>query len=368
VKALYLMIIIKSLVVYLPTKWGLTYVWNLGSILGIVVMSQVVRGTLLVLYFRTENPFERVQFIMIESRIGWFLRLVHFNGARLLFLAIFIHIFKGLFLKSYRLIGVWIRGLVLFLGFILVGFAGYVLVWAQIRFWASVVITSLLKVIPYIGQIAILWIWGGFIVGSRTLKFFFVVHFLAPYVLLLVIIAHLLQLHNTGSRNRIGIHGVGIVSFFPYFWIKDLMNLLLYLLFLIFLLFNPFLLGDSEMFLEANPIRRPVHIIPEWYFLFAYAILRAIPNKLLGVVALLASIVSLAFFPLSSSFYSIKHSKQNLMVWIFLLIGVVLRWLGQCLVESPFVSLRIIFSFLYFFSIFIICGLNYVNRWIHTPC
>ena len=351
---------LKRILIFLPTRWSLSYAWNLGSLLGIIVIRQILSGTLLALFYNTENPFERVQFIIIERNYGWLLRLIHFNGARFLFLVIYLHIFKALFTVRYRIFSLWLRGIFLLLGFILVAFAGYVLVIAQIRFWAAVVITSLLGVIPYLGGILIFWIWGGFIVGGATLKLFFVIHFLVPYILLLLILIHLIFLHKTGSSNSLIIHGWGVVPFFPYYWIKDLINLIVYIIFLILLLLNPFTLGDPEIFLEANPIRSPVHIIPEWYFLFAYAILRAIPLKWAGVVALLMSILSLITLSFSSSYLPVRNSTHKLFVWIFLFVGIILRWLGQCHVEVPFTILRALMTVIYFILIIIIFRLNII--------
>lgn len=228
-------------------------------------------------------------------------------------------------------------------------FIGYVLVWAQMSFWAAVVITSLLRVIPIWGPIIVTWIWRGFGVTGATLKFFFVLHFLVPWGLLVLVLAHLVFLHRTGRTSNLYCHGdYDKLCFAPEYWGKDAYNVLVWLLFFVLALIYPFDLGDAEIFIEADPIIRPVHIVPEWYFLFAYAILRAIPNKILGVIALLIRIVIFYFFAFVNNYTSCLTKLNKYLVFRFIVVSVVLRWLGQCLVEDPFTILRPIFSILYF--------------------
>lgn len=240
---------------------------------------------------------------------------------------------------------------------------GYVLVWAQIRFWASVVITSLLRVIPIWGPSLVVWIWSGFTVSGATLKFFFVLHFLVPWFILLVIIVHLIFLHDRGRTSKIFCHGdYDKIRFYPFYWLKDSYNLLFWLIFICFSLVYPFNLGDPEIFIEADPIIRPVHIVPEWYFLFAYAILRAIPNKILGVIALLMRIVRFYLFIINLSYHTVLDKLNKFLVFMFIFVSLVLSWLGQCLVEFPFVILRAIFSFLYFLIIYSLLFIyNFIN-------
>jgi len=229
---------------------------------------------------------------------------------------------------------------------------GYVLVWAQISFWASVVITSLLRVIPIWGPMLVIWIWGGFTVSGATLKFFFVLHFLLPWVLLLLVVGHLIFLHETGRTSKINCHGdYDKIAFFSFFWMKDLLNVFVFIFLLFLFLFFPFSLGDPEIFIEANYMVRPVHIVPEWYFLFAYAILRAIPNKILGVVALLFRILIFYILGFIKVYVRVLRIFNKFLVFIILFTGVLLSWLGQCMVERPLVFLRGLFSFLYFFLI-----------------
>ena len=353
---------VNSLVITLPRSKSLSLNWNFGRILGIILGFQLLTGTLLAIYYSADSllAFNRVQYIMYEVNFGWVFRIFHFNGASLFFVFLYLHFFKGLFFRSYRLKPVWGSGLTIFLLVMIEAFMGYVLVWAQIRFWASVVITSLLSVIPIWGPTLVVWIWSGFRVSGATLKFFFVLHFLVPWGLILIVLLHLIFLHDTGRTSKLFCHGdYDKISFFPFYWFKDGYNLIIWLFFFVFSLTSPFILGDPEMFIEADPIMSPVHIVPEWYFLFAYAILRAIPNKVLGVVALLISIVRFYFFILISNYHRILTKLNKILVFFFIFVSIVLSWLGQCLVEFPFVYLSAAFSILYFVLIYILIFIYY---------
>lgn len=346
----------NSLVVVLPSRKSLTLSWNFGRILGIVLAFQILTGTFLAIYYRADRllAFSRVQYIMYEVNFGWIFRIFHFNGARLFFIFLYLHIFKGLFFMRYRLKKVWISGLTIYLLVIIEAFIGYVLVWAQMSFWASVVITSLLRVIPIWGPIIVTWIWSGFTVSGATLKFFFVLHFLVPWGLLILVLAHLIFLHRTGRTSVLYCHGdYDKICFAPEYWGKDSYNVVVWLLFFVFSLLTPFVLGDAEIFIEADPMMSPVHIVPEWYFLFAYAILRAIPNKILGVIALLMRIVVFYFFAFINNYSSCLVKLNKLVVFTFIISSVILSWLGQCLVEDPFTILSVVFSSLYFFLSFL---------------
>ena len=357
-----LLVFVNSLLISLPRSKSLSLNWNFGSILGIVLVFQIITGTLLAIYYSADSllAFNSVQYIMYEINFGWVFRIFHFNGASLFFVFLYLHIFKGLFFSSYRLKFVWASGLTIFLLVIIEAFIGYVLVWAQISFWASVVITSLLSVIPIWGPTLVVWIWSGFTVSGATLKFFFVLHFLVPWLILLVVLVHLIFLHETGRTSKLFCHGdYDKIRFFPFYWFKDGYNVIFWLLFFCFALFFPYILGDPEMFIEADPIISPVHIVPEWYFLFAYAILRAIPNKILGVVALLLRIVRFYFFSIIKNYHSVLIKLNKLVVFIFIFNSIVLSWLGQCLVEYPFVTLSAVFSLLYFFLVYLMLFLYY---------
>jgi len=297
-------------------------------------------GLFLVFYYTPDSivAFERVQYIIRDVNYGWIIRITHFNGASIFFIFLYLHFFKGLFISSYRLKFTWGRGLTIFFLVIMEAFIGYVLVWAQIRFWAAVVITRLLRVIPIWGFTLVIWIWGGFTVSGATLKFFFTLHFLLPWVLLVLVLLHLVFLHDTGSTSKIYCHGdYDKIGFFRYFWIKDLINLVYFIFLIRFFLLKPFILGDPEMFIEANYIASPVHIVPEWYFLFAYAILRAIPNKILGVIAMLIRIFIFYIFVFINNYTSILNIFRKFLVTLVLFNRVILSWLGQCIVEDPYV-------------------------------
>nr|BAV82848.1 cytochrome b [Teladorsagia circumcincta] len=347
---------VNSLIVMLPSSKSLTIGWNFGSMLGMILIFQIFTGTFLAFYYVADGSmaFSAVQYIMYEVNYGWIFRVFHFNGASLFFIFLYLHIFKGLFMVSYRLKKVWISGLTIYLLIMMEAFMGYVLVWAQMSFWAAVVITSLLSVIPIWGPVIVMWIWSGFGVTSATLKFFFVLHFLLPWGLLVLVMAHLILLHSTGSTSSLYCHGdYDKICFGPEYWNKDFYNMIFWLMFVIFVLYKPFSLGDPEMFIEANPMMSPVHIVPEWYFLFAYAILRAIPNKILGVMALLMSIVSFYFFSFINNYTSVLNKLNKYVVYSFIISSILLSWLGQCLVEEPYTMLSPLFSFIYFFLIFL---------------
>lgn len=354
----------NSLVVTLPSSKTLTFRWNFGSMLGMILFFQILTGTLLAFYYSDDSllAFDSVQYIIYEVNFGWLFRIFHFNGARLFFIFLYLHFFKGLFFMSYRLKLVWISGVTILLLAIIEAFIGYVLVWAQMSFWASVVITSLLSVIPVWGQSIVTWIWGGFTVSGATLKFFFVFHFLVPWILLVVVLLHILLLHDTGRTSKLYCHGdYDKICFFPEYWAKDFLNVFIWLLFILFSLLIPFFLGDPEIFIISDPIIRPVHIVPEWYFLFAYAILRAIPNKVVGVIALFISIVVFYLFVLVRNYKSVLFKINKILVFCLIFTSFFLRWLGQCLVEDPFVFLRMLFSILYFSFICALLILYYLD-------
>ena len=359
---------VNSLVVSLPSRKTLTLSWNFGRILGIILVFQILTGTFLAFYYTADSliAFSTVQYIIYEVNFGWIFRIFHFNGASLFFIFLYLHIFKGLFFISYRLKKVWLSGLTLYLLIIIEAFIGYVLVWAQISFWAAVVITSLLSVIPIWGPTIVTWIWSGFGVTGATLKFFFVLHFLVPWGLLVLVILHLIFLHRTGRTSSLYCHGdYDKVSFAPEYWGKDAYNVIVWLVFIVLSLIYPFNLGDPEIFIEADPIIRPVHIVPEWYFLFAYAILRAIPNKILGVIALLIRIAGFYLFALVNNYTSCLNKLNKYLVFTFIVSSVILRWLGQCLVEEPFTFLRPLFSIIYFGLILILLFIFNFSKYLY---
>nr|QCS25232.1 cytochrome b [Angiostrongylus cantonensis] len=357
----------SSLVVILPSSKSLTLGWNYGSMLGMILVFQLLTGLFLSFYYVADGlvAFSSVQYVMFDVNLGWLFRIFHFNGASLFFIFLYLHIFKGLFMVSYRLKKVWGTGLLIFLLIMMEAFMGYVLVWAQMSFWAAVVITSLLSVVPVWGQLIVMWIWSGFGVTSSTLKFFFVLHFLLPWLLLVLVMVHMIFLHSTGSTSSLYCHGdYDKISFGPYYWNKDFYNFLVFFVFFLLVLLKPFYLGDPEMFVEADPMMSPVHIVPEWYFLFVYAILRAIPSKVMGVLALLMSILLFYFFLLVSNYTSCLVNLNKFLVFMFIVVSVMLSWLGQCLVEYPYYVLSLVFSLMYFFLVFLMLFVYWFSKYL----
>jgi len=351
--------IARGSLVDLPTPASISFLWNYGSLLGMVLISQLVTGVFLSIHYTADVSirFDSVIHILRDVNNGWFMRVLHINGASLFLIFIYLHIARGLY---YRVFSsnpvVWLRGVIIFLILIATAFMGYVLPWGQMRFWGATVITNLLSAIPYLGGMLVEWLWGGFSVGNATLTRFFSLHFLLPFILLALVIVHLLFLHEGGRSSPGGVKpSWERVPFHPLFSSKDLLGFLVsFLLFLLLVVDSPYLLGDPDNFTAANPLSTPEHIQPEWYFLFAYAILRSIPNKLGGVVALVLSIVSLVFLSLGRRVYlSTRFSPSTkVFFWAFSSSFLILTWIGANPVEPPFEAIGQVFSFLYFFSLF----------------
>lgn len=363
----------KSMVIKLPARKRISLFWNIGFILGTILSFQIVTGLLLVINYGADRrvAFDTVQFIIYEINYGFVLRIFHFNGASLFFIFLYLHIIKGLFYFRYRLHFVWIRGVTILILTIMTAFLGYVLVWGQMRFWAAVVITNLIRVIPYLGSTLVVWIWAGFSVNNGTLGLFFMLHFLVPFIILILIMVHLVFLHSTGRTSTLMCHGdYDKIRFFPYHFVKEGFILLVWGLFFVFVFSFPFILGDAEMFIAANSLRRPVHIVPEWYFLFAYAILRSIPNKIMGVVAFAIRLATLYFFALPSNYVTPLNLINKFLVFWFIGVGVMLTWIGQCRVEAPFIVLGQIFSRLYFILLIILIRIyifsNKIFEWAYS--
>lgn len=344
----------------LPAPSTINYMWNFGSLLLICLVIQILRGLFLTFHYVRlgEFAFESVIHLTNDVNGGWIIRFIHANGASIFFFFCYFHIGRGLFYISYNLILVWLRGVIILFVLIGVAFIGYVLPWGQISFWGATVITNLISAIPYIGRSIVIWIWGGFSVGFPTLTRFFSLHFFLPFVLLFLIGIHLYFLHVTGSRNPVGLNiNLDKIQFHWYFEVKDLVTVIIALMLLFYISFiYPYLLIDPDNFILSNPIVTPIHIQPEWYFLFAYAILRSIPNKLGGVIALVISILVVGIFP----FYNIRKIKGNrwniskkLIFWLFVFSFIFLTWIGSLPVEDPFIFIGQIISFIYFFFLLI---------------
>nr|YP_009107080.1 cytochrome b [Oxytate striatipes]AIT96927.1 cytochrome b [Oxytate striatipes] len=354
-----LMSIVNGSLVDLPSPSSLSYFWNFGSLLGLFLMIQILSGLFLSFHFSGDVnlSFYSVIHMMRDVNYGWLLRVIHANGASMFFLLMYIHIGRGLYYGSYRFEKVWLSGVTIFLLSMATAFLGYVLPWGQMSFWAATVITNLLSAVPYMGGLLVEWVWGGFAVGNPTLTRFFSFHFILPFVILFFVILHLFFLHEKGSNNPLGLSsGCDKVMFHPYYSMKDLYGFFMFSMFFIFICFMfPYIFMDVENFISSNPMVTPVHIQPEWYFLFAYTILRSIPSKIGGVVALVMSVLILYFLP-----FFLKHRfRSNLfyyfnkfLFWFYMINWLLLTWIGACLVENPYMFLGTCFSIIYFFSYF----------------
>nr|AFX67345.1 cytochrome b [Melanotaenia duboulayi] len=347
--------IANDALVDLPTPANISAWWNFGSLLGLCLGAQILTGLFLTMHYCSDitAAFSSVAHICRDVNYGWLIRNMHANGASFFFICIYMHIGRGLYYGSYLYKNTWNVGVVLLLLVMMTAFVGYVLPWGQMSFWGATVITNLLSAVPYVGNSLVQWIWGGFSVDNATLTRFLAFHFLLPFVIVAMTMVHLIFLHQTGSNNPTGLNSdADKISFHPYFSYKDLLGFTILLLGLTSLaLFLPNLLGDPDNFTPANPLMTPPHIKPEWYFLFAYAILRSIPNKLGGVLALLSSILVLMVVP------SLHTSKQQsltfrplaqLLFWLLIADVIILTWIGGMPVEHPFVIIGQAASLLYF--------------------
>lgn len=347
--------IINNSLVDLPTPSNLSYWWNFGSLLGLCLIIQIITGLFLSIHYNADiiNAFNRVNHICRDVNYGWILRIIHANGASLFFICIYLHVGRGLYYGSYKHIETWSIGVIILLILIATAFLGYVLPWGQISFWGATVITNLLSAVPYMGSILVNWIWGGFAVDNATLTRFYSLHFIMPFIILALTVIHLIFLHQDGSNNPLGIKSnIDKIPFHPYFVIKDALGFLLILiLFTTFVLLYPYILGDPDNFIIANPLVTPKHIQPEWYFLFAYAILRSIPNKLGGVLALFISIFILIFVPIinNSKFIGLNlYPINQILFWYLTIILSLLTWIGARPVEIPYINVGIILTIIYF--------------------
>nr|O20539.1 RecName: Full=Cytochrome b; AltName: Full=Complex III subunit 3; AltName: Full=Complex III subunit III; AltName: Full=Cytochrome b-c1 complex subunit 3; AltName: Full=Ubiquinol-cytochrome-c reductase complex cytochrome b subunit [Ctenomys lewisi]AAB69208.1 cytochrome b [Ctenomys lewisi] len=345
----------------LPTPSNISAWWNFGSLLGVCLGLQILTGLFLAMHYTadTTTAFSSVTHICRDVNYGWLIRYMHANGASMFFIFLYFHIGRGIYYGSYTFMDTWNIGILLLFAVMATAFMGYVLPWGQMSFWGATVITNLLSAIPYIGPTLVEWIWGGFSVDKATLTRFFAFHFILPFIITAMVMIHLLFLHETGSNNPSGMNSDSDkIPFHPYYTIKDILGVLFMMIMLMSLvMFTPDLLGDPDNYTPANPLNTPPHIKPEWYFLFAYAILRSIPNKLGGVLALVSSILILMLFPIThlskQRSMSFRPFSQCLM-WLLVANLFILTWIGGQPVEHPFIIIGQLASMTYLFTILIL--------------
>lgn len=354
--------IVNSFLIDYPAPPNISYLWNFGALAAFCLGIQIVTGIFLAMFYvpNIESAFSSVQYIMRDVNYGWLIRYIHANGASFFFICVYIHVFRGLYYNSYitprELL--WNLGVTILIVMILTAFLGYVLPWGQMSFWAATVITSLFSAIPVVGEYIVIWLWGGFSVDNATLNRFFSLHYLLPFVIALLSLIHVAVLHESGSSNplNIALSVSNKVPFHPYFIFKDLLGIIFFLIvFCYAVFFKPDSIIDPINNVPANPLVTPTHIVPEWYFLPFYAILRSIPNKLGGVITLGLALIVLFLLPFitnnvfKGSFFEIS---KTILFWSFLSVCVLLGWIGFKPIEDPYLMLGQILTLLYFFYFF----------------
>nr|UZF66150.1 cytochrome b [Neodiprion qinghaiicus] len=351
-----LMKMFNNMLIDLPTPSNISSMWNFGSLLGLCLMIQLITGIFLAMHY-TPNiylAFESIIHIYRDVNNGWMIKNLHANGASMFFICMYIHIGRGIYYGSFNLKNTWITGIFILLMTMAAAFLGYVLPWGQMSFWGATVITNLMSAIPYLGDLLVQWLWGGFSINNATLTRFFSIHFIIPFIILMMVMIHLMFIHQTGSSNPMGTNSdIDKIPFQPYFILKDIIGFIIMLsMLLMIIMINPNYLGDPDNFTPANSMSTPPHIKPEWYFLFAYAILRSIPNKLGGVMMLMLSIFILLIMP----FYKMMNFKglnfyplNQMCFWTFISIIIMLTWIGMKPVEIPYVYIGQIITTNYFF-------------------
>jgi len=353
----YLLSFIDSHIIDYPTPINLNYMWSFGSAAGICLVIQMVTGIFLAMHYcpHIDLAFDSVEHIMRDVNNGWFIRYTHANGASMFFIVVYCHIFRGLYYGSYIYPRgqLWASGVIIFLLMMATAFMGYVLPWGQMSFWGATVITNLFSAIPFVGSAIVEWLWGGFSVSNATLNRFYSLHYLMPFVIAGFVIIHLSLLHKDGSNNPLGINmNVETIPFYPYFYVKDLLSFFVFVfIFAFFVFFYPNALGHPDNYIPANPLSTPAHIVPEWYFLPFYAILRSIPNKLGGVVAMISAILVWLLLPIINT-SEIRSSKFRpifaQIYWILVADFIILGWIGQKPVESPYIEVGLAATIFYF--------------------
>lgn len=354
--------IINNHIIDYPTPINLNYFYGFGSLAGLMLVIQLITGIFLAMHYtpHIDFAFNSVEHIMRDVNHGYLIRYIHANGASFFFLIVYIHIFRGLYYGSYIIPRekIWCSGVIIFILMMATAFMGYVLPWGQMSFWGATVITNLFSAIPFIGNSIVDWLWGGFSVDNPTLNRFFSLHFTFPFLIIGFVLIHLILLHEIGSNNPLGLTlKTENISFYPYFYVKDLFGfMVLLLVFFFFVFYYPNVLGHPDNYIEANPMKTPLHIVPEWYFLPFYAILRSIPNKIGGVVAMFGSLIILLFIPFLNSSEIRSTSFRpffSVFYWLLVVSFLILGWVGQMPVEYPFTEIGII-SMIYYFFFFLI--------------
>jgi len=354
---------ISSHIIDYPTPVNLNYFWSFGSAAGICLVIQIVTGIFLAMHYSThvDLAFNSVEHIMRDVNNGWLIRYLHANGASMFFIIVYCHIFRGLYFGSFispRSL-LWASGVIIFLLMMATAFMGYVLPWGQMSFWGATVITNLFSAIPFVGGTIVEWLWGGFSVDNATLNRFFSLHYLLPFVIAGATVLHLTLLHEQGSNNPLGINTqVDFISFYPYFYVKDLFAFLIMIFGFSFLIFfSPNTLGHPDNYIPANPLVTPPHIVPEWYFLPFYAILRSIPDKLGGVIAMVSAILVLLLLPIiNTSEVRSTHFRPIYSIFYWFLVSdfILLGWIGQKPVEDPYIDIGLFATIFYFFSLLVL--------------
>ena len=360
---------VDSHIINYPTPINLNYMWSFGSVAGLCLVIQILTGIFLAMHYSShvDYAFSSVEHIMRDVNNGWLIRYLHANGASMFFIVVYSHIFRGLYYGSYinPRGPLWNSGVIIFLLMMGTGFMGYVLPWGQMSFWGATVITNLASAVPFVGGAIVEWLWGGFSVDNATLNRFFSLHYLFPFLITGLVIVHLSLLHSAGSNNPLGINkNVDSISFYPYFYVKDLFSfLILVAFFSFFVFFFPNTLGHADNYIPANPLVTPAHIVPEWYFLPFYAILRSIPDKLGGVVAMVAAILILLLLPIINT-SEVRSSKfrpiYSIAYWFIVADFLILGWIGQKPVETPYIEVgqvATVFYFLFFLVLIPVIGL-----------
>ena len=356
---------LKHSAVDYPTPRNLNYWWNFGSLAGFFLLVQIITGVILSMHYtaHVDHAFDSIEHIMRNVNHGWLIRYIHMNGASFFFIVVYIHIFRGLYYGSYKAPRelLWWLGIIILLLMMATAFMGYVLPWGQMSFWGATVITNLFSAIPLIGDNITQWLWGGYSVDNPTLSRFYTLHFLLPFLIVGVVVLHIVALHTHGSNNPLGIDRKGpqdSIPFHPFYTIKDLFGLSFALtIFFAVVFFAPDFLGHPDNYIPADPLKTPAHIVPEWYFLPFYAILRAIPDKLGGVIAMFSAIFVLFLLPWldtskvrSATFRPI----YKILFWIFLIDAIVLGWVGSKPAEGIYIIISRIATLYYFLHFLIL--------------